>query len=840
MRKERLDAMSVWAVGYDTETHRIQPGLVAPPLVCGSLAVSQFAPDGRRQIVGELLDAEGARAVFRQLLADPRYTLVGANLAYDLLVLAVDAARRGEDLMPQIFDLFDPGREVLYGPPDGRVFDILVGEALHAIGQGHLGIDPATGAKIRDPKTGKETNRYSLDVVTWLVLGRKNAKLNDRYKEAYASLERTPIAEWPYEAKTYPIDDAVNQLEDGLAQVGHGGAVHEHRWQGDACAACGATAGGARMCWTVRPRLNMHEMSRQAYAAFALSLGAGWGAVVDQAAVDAVEATYNKKHERDLQPFVDAGFLRGPDDKKPYSENGSALARHVAWAYGAREACPTCAGTSKVPSAKTGKPVNCPDCGGRVGATGLKLTELVPRTDTGGVKTDKDSLEESGDDLLVEYQAHCEGAKIPTTYVPYLRHARKEHELREDGTCAMCGDPGADRCQPSNWRTLPLILRPNVLVATGRVSYSDPAQQFPRGWGLRECIVARAGKVFSSIDYKAGELVTHSQDCLDLVGRSELARALNKGLDAHLALAATMLGKSYEWALEHKKDKAVKDARQAAKPPNFGFPGGMGAHKLVLTQRRQGPDTEWPDGPSVLKVLKDGTQVRGYRGLRFCLLMGRASRCGIVKLTTYRDRPIAPTCKACIECAEDIKRAWLKQWPENVDYFKLVNEWNERGYITQMVTKRIRGGVDYCSAANGQFQARLAEAAKNALCQIQRECYDRTCVVPASGWYHDRAPSLFAGGPSPLLGSHSIFFQHDETVNEHDETVAHEASSRAGEIMEQALRIICPDLWDAVEAKPALMRRWLKGAEEVVHHGRLVPWEPDHDPKTCPDCPKKN
>jgi len=842
MRAERLALMAHNAVGFDLETHRIQPGLVAPPIVVGSLAV----PAGNGRVVGELLDLAGARAAFAGLLADPRYTLVMANGSFDLICLINDAARLGVDLAPQVFDLFDPTHEVLTGTPDGRVFDVLIAEALHAIGAGHLLRDPGTGQKIRDSK-GRDTNRYSLDVVTWLVRGVKSAKTNDRYREAYAEFDGWSIArllaEAPYEARTYPVDDAVNQVTDGLAQAGHLPALHEHTWAGDQCTSCGQTGQTAgRLCWTQRPRWNLHDLSRQTYAAFALALGAAWGFVVDQDAVDAVERKYEAEHQQDLSPFIEAGILRGPDDKKPLTENQSVLKRRVAWAYGARESCPTCQGTSKVPSPATnGKTrINCSACG----ATGLVLTEMVPRTPTEGVKTDKDSLEGSGDDLLVNYEAHCDGAKIPTTYLPYLRHQYKEHDLRSDGSCARCGAPTEKRCQPPNWRSLPLNLRPNVLVETGRTSYSDPAQTFPRSWGLRECIRAREGRLFGSIDYKAGELVTHAQNCLDIVGFSELARALNKGLDPHLALACTTAGVTYEFGLANKKTKRIADLRQASKPANFGFPGGMGAHKLVLTQRRQGPDTPWPDGPSWIPDGKGkGGRVRGYRGLRFCLLMGRADACGTIMLTTYRDRPIAPACKHCLECAEEIKATWLRQWPENNPrdgYFKFVNRWADDGVIEQMVSRRRRAGIDYCSAANGMFQARLAEAAKNALCALQRECYDRTIRIRSD------APgaklgtrSLFAGGPSPLFGSRVIVFQHDEVLPEFPAAVAHEGALRTSEVMVEALRIVCPDLAPAVEAEPCLMSRWYKGAEAVWHGGRLVPWTPQHDPKTCTECDRK-
>ena len=39
MRVERIAAIADHGVALDTETHQIQPGLLAPPLVCGSVAL---------------------------------------------------------------------------------------------------------------------------------------------------------------------------------------------------------------------------------------------------------------------------------------------------------------------------------------------------------------------------------------------------------------------------------------------------------------------------------------------------------------------------------------------------------------------------------------------------------------------------------------------------------------------------------------------------------------------------------------------------------------------------------------------------------------------------------
>jgi DNA polymerase-1 len=806
VKPARIAAMAQHAVALDLETHLIQPGLVTPPIVVGSGAQA----DDRK---GHLLPLAAVRRIFDTLLGTRFLVLVGANIPFDLMCLAVDYARRGSDVMPAILDMYDPGQGAIRGDVDGRVFDIQVAEQLHAVARGHLGYDPRDGGKMR--------GRYSLQACVEQVLGRDNAKANDRFRLSYALLESIPIEQWPPEARDYPVDDAVNTLEVALAQTGHMPNVGGHEWVesvgtggGPHCRLCDARPGVGPECRSTYARQNLHEVSRQCFMDFALKLGAGWGLAVNQAAVDALEAKWDAEHTPESRaPFVAAGILR-PDG----TENQVALKRLVARAYGATDPCPPCEGSGKVPSPATqGKTkINCVDCNG----TGLHLTSDVPRTEKDGVGKGRDVLHESGDELLADYAASLDGRKIKQTYIPWLRGTDKDDVPH----------PG-----------VPLILRPNVLLETGRVSYDGASQTMPRAGGVRDCIVARPGRVLSSNDYPAGELITHSQSCLWIVGDSQLARALNGGLDAHSALAATTMGLDYEEFVTRAKagDKDAKNGRQISKPPNFGYPGRMGPAKLAQQQRRQNDvHTPWPDGPSWLDDGKGG-KIRGYKGLRFCLVGKRAQRCGEVKVTEWNGRDLgARLCKVCIEHCVDSRKTWLMQWPENVEYFNHVKRVDESGApVVQHVSKRLRGfkqGVigddgepvnSGNAIANGYFQALLADAAKNAYMACTRECYDPRVRIRS---HVDRA-SRWENGASPLYGSRLPQFQHDEIVGDHPADVASDAAWRIAELMEESLELCCPDMVRAIRGKvrPALMTRLLKGAEEQYGpNGRLVPWEP--------------
>lgn len=408
----------------------------------------------------------------------------------------------------------------------------------------------------------------------------------------------------------------------------------------------------------------------------------------------------------------------------------------------------------------------------------------------------------------------------------------------------------------NQWIDVALTLKPNVLLETDRASYGDAIHQFPRKGGLRECIRARAGHYLGSCDYEGGELVTHGQNLIWIVGESRLAQALLRGIKPHNALGATMMGISYEEFSRRidLKDPQCKDFRQLAKIANFGLPGGMGPVKLVLSSRKPGssnPDTPCPGGPAIL----DDKGTRGYRGVRFCVLMDRAERCGVVKVTEWKGQTNPPTCRRCIECAERLREHWHRQWPEMKRYFKYVTDATKNGQLfkdgTRLapgevvlhVSRIIRGGVGFTDGANGWFQALLARASKLAERRAQRECVDRTVVVSDEPFAPGRT-SEFAGGPSPLLGNRIVMFAHDELIPEVRIPIAHEAMVRTSEIMVGALAETCPDMAGsgtpedpgAIRAEPCLMPRWYKSAEAVYHYGRLEPWTPEHDSKKCADC----
>lgn len=808
-----LDNFAERAVAFDTETALIIPGNVAPPLVCGSMA-SAARPEG------VLLEYEDAVSNFVELLRSDRI-ITGANIAYDMIVLANDAysidagddaITYGDAVLALIFEKY----------ARGEVYDVQLAEALNAIAGGHLFKDPHTGGELMDPAT-KRRGRYSLSICVHQVLGRVDAKVNDFWRKRYAILAGVPLDQWPAEAIQYPKDDARNTLEVALEQV------KRHR--------------------------NLKCMAPQAEAAFALALVGAQGVRTDRAAVEALDARVTKEREEGAGQWIAAGFLTPPacakcthvhaehvqfsdgtggcsklvgrgkargtcgcagytepaaeegEDKKAGRVVKAALAR----AYGAAGQCQSCGGTGKVRNARGNADVFCTDknLAGRTrkevrtdevfdghdsrrvdvevevlmrgcDGTGLDLSTapLLARTPTGNIKAGRDELLESGDEQLMGFAEYLEDDKLVLVYLPFLKS-------------------GMGR---------PINIRYNPLLESARASADGVSMLLPRDGGVRECIVPGPGRVFCSTDYSSGELVTFAQQQLWILGRSRMAEVINETKDPgalHVLFAADMMGISFEEGMRRYKagDKQMKDYRQASKAGNYGFGGGMGAAKFTLSKRKKAEGwTAAAAGPSV-----NSKGERGYHGIRFCILLGGAQRCGVNMITEWRERETAPVCRECVVQVEQLKSQWLTTWDIR-GYFDWVSRQVDLdGRMATCPCGMVRGGLSFCDGANHNFQHLLACGAKRALFLILRE--------------------MFVDRSSPLYGNRGNMYAHDDLISSLWEDGASDAGKRQAALMVEGLKEFCPDVH--VGCDPCLMRRWSKSAETVWGpNGELLVWEP--------------
>ncbi len=262
-------------LAYDLETHLIQPGLLSPPIVCGSIAYRN-----RDDLIsGQLLTKEMALADANIWLNSDK-VICGMNIAYDFGCLVAEDA----SFLPLIFRKYERG----------QVHDVGIALMLHLIAlgcsrDGEL-FDPRNMSKLKDPAKGKITNRISLAVCVDVCLDRGDAKKNDRWRLSYALLEATPQSQWPDYARQYPVDDAVNTLE-----------VAE---------------------WQLKNCRNLQDLSAQCETAWALHLSSMWGMRTNPAKVEALEAILLAKRAEDVEFCTKKGWMRadGSKDTKAIGE----------------------------------------------------------------------------------------------------------------------------------------------------------------------------------------------------------------------------------------------------------------------------------------------------------------------------------------------------------------------------------------------------------------------------------------------------------------------------------------------------------------------------------------
>lgn len=168
-------------LSVDTETFLVQPGVLAPKLVCLTWS------DGNRT---GLLDRKDGIRFARKALSDHTVQLVGHRIAYDLAVLAAEDS----ELLPLIFDAYE----------QGRIYSTDVRQKL---------LDAATGNFDYYAQNGKKVkNKFSLAQLASRYLGKTIQKGKNSWQLRFQELDDVPIENYPISAVSYAVGDAVDTL----------------------------------------------------------------------------------------------------------------------------------------------------------------------------------------------------------------------------------------------------------------------------------------------------------------------------------------------------------------------------------------------------------------------------------------------------------------------------------------------------------------------------------------------------------------------------------------------------------------------------------------------------
>jgi DNA polymerase-1 len=695
-------------VGFDTETCLIRPAILAPPLVC----ITWQERGGQPQII----HARDAESLVRGWLLDPLCLLVGHNVAYDLAVIA----EAYPNLRSLIFDAYAAD----------RVTDTMLRQQLLDIAAGVYRGSVAHRGKQKGKRVVYE---YNLE-----ALAKRNAGIilqKDAWRLSYAEFLDTPLEQWPTRAREVQaaaaerVKGTIAELESVIAADKKSPVAKELQKEIDGLRSMISSDPGQCLVYPLedaRATLAVYEAQekhaayladqyRQARAAWALHLSSAWGVRTDADGVEALRLSTQAELEEVEEELQMLGLVRADGSR----DTKAAKARMV-------EVCRR----DDLPIVRTDAHFKeDAECGG--------ADECEEH-----VCLDGDACESSGDDVLISYAARTTLAKQLSNDIPALARGVE----------------------------YPIHTRYGM-AATGRTTSSKPnIQNQSKRPGFREAFVARPGKVFAEADFPGLELYTWAQCCKSWFGFSALADALNvrsaefpDGLDPHLWVASLLLGISYAEAKTRKKEPEVIKARNLSKPGNFGFAGGMGIPKFVVSTRK---------------------------------IMERAAfdALGLNE-----------------ESGKILKDKWSAAWPESGPHFarvrELCNNESKRANVETLFTQRHRAGATYCAAANNGFQALGADCAKEAMWRVARAQY----VTPAS----------------PLYNTRTVAFVHDELIVEVDEgPTAHDAAQELARLMVEGANVYLPDVPIPLsKMEPLLMRRWAKAAVSTFDaNGRLIPW----------------
>jgi DNA polymerase-1 len=536
----------------------------------------------------------------------------------------------------------------------------------------------------------------------------------DAWRLRYAELLDVPLQQWPEAAVKYAIEDSDDTLEVGLD------IIRKHE---------GLLA----------------DAPAQTRAAFALHLMACWGVMVDPERVERLREASEGMYEELSEMLVREGLVRedGTRDTK------AAQQRMYDVMNGRIQLTDT--GYEKLKKIQKEK-------GAITAQEAFSKEELLKYT-----ALDEKACTESGDEILQAYSRRTQLHNIVNTHIPDLLQGVHTPIQPRYNVLVESGRTSCSKGKKKGQKKKPPLNGFQFQNPKGALDY------FPLGVGIRECFIARPGRLFADNDYSGLELHTGAQACKATVGFSRMGDALNRGEDVHLLFAAQMMGITYEEAHVRRHDKEVKYHRKLAKVANFGFPGGLGIAGLI----------------------------------------GFAHGYG-VKLTEAQ-------CKK-------LRSDWFKAFPEWVEYFKWVRghidrieaatgkradeKKGSRSVIEQLYVGRIRGGITFTSGCNTMFQGLGADGAKRGMWEVTKRCY--------------------ADPESILYGVRPVGFIHDEILAEVFEELAHEQAYEMAQVMVEGCNQLLPDY--PVRCEPALCKRWMKGPEAVFNFdGRLQPYDLAHE-----------
>jgi len=756
-------------VFFDSETHRIAAGNIAPEMVCGIFTHrDDNHPDGMRTLVLGNHPDDGLEDAIEEMLRDDEMTIVTQRGGFDYAVICRTFPR----LIPLVYA------------------KLIAGLATDTMWREKLLNLSTTGRldNLELPDGSSKRISYSMEALAAQYLGldlsEDKGNEEESWRANYGTLDGWRASEYPDEAMRYAVSDGEHTCRIFYAQ--------EERKEQFSFA-------------------STETEEFQIVKDFVLYMMSAWGMAVDPEATEEMAAKVEEVMDVTKDLLESSGILRGEGRfGPPFAKDLDRALDLIRKEFGEDfylEFDAESDDWTEVGEWLVEQGVKMKKAKGKVGSMNQaklqahlaalykQLGEIPPMTEGGEsrepqIQCDAEVQEYLATKCPVMKQYHDRMAlgKIKNQMIPVLRSGPvvfPSYDAFKETTRTSSFDGGKvkDSKTERNYPSVNIQQIPNLI----------------QGLDPRRCFRPRPGTVFFDVDYSGLELACTGHTTYELFGESVHRELYNAGVDLHgylgtqLALgsptdAHPLLGDfqsaireegllgdpmaAYEAfkLLKTHDDEDVraffKHFRTFAKPVGLGFPGGLGPATLVEFARKT---------YGVILTEEQATMFREF---------------------------------------------WRATYPEMPLFFDWINgqtdQYNGSGdgsaytYTTPMGT--IRRGASFCAAANGCcMQSPGAEAAMMGAILVSRACYD-----PTQG--------------SVLYGCRPIAFVHDQLIGETTKDPALWAAQceEVARLMREGAEMVLTSI--KMRTDEALLTAvWSKAAEPVrdPETKELQVWRPE-------------
>lgn len=763
-------------VFFDSETHRIAAGDIAPEMICGIFTVrNDNHPDGFETTVRGNHPDDGLEDMIEWMLTEKGIKIVTQRGGFDYAVIC------------RTFLRFIP---LVYAK-------LIAGEATDTMWREKLLNLSTTGRldNLELPDGSSKRISYSMEALAGQYLGldlsADKGNIEESWRANYGTLDGWSASEYPKEAYRYAASDGENTMRIYYAQ--------EERKEQFTFA-------------------STETEEFQIVKDFVLYMMSAWGMEIDPEATEEMAAKVEVVMEATKDLLEESGILRAPGRfGPPFAKDLDRALAMIEAQYGTEVYLafnaesddwsyfgPWLKGQGikmKVAKGKDGTQ-NKAKLQEHLAALYKKLGEIPEMTDGGensepGIKCDAEVQEYLATKCRVmeQYYERAALGKIANQMIPVLRSGPvvfpSYDAIKETGrTSSFDGGKVPGSKTERNYPSVNIQHIPNDI----------------KGLDPRRCFRPREGTVFFDVDYSGLELACVGHITGELFGESVHRDLYNAGVDLHGYLGAQLALNSNPTATKEKPWLP-----QMA----LDFQAGIreeGISRVPMFVYEAFKVLKAFDEEDVREFFKHFRSLAKPIGLGFPGGLGPATMVGIA-----RKQPYYVTMTE--EEAYEYREFWRATYPEMPLFFDWINgqtdQYNGSGdsgnytYTTPMGL--VRRGASFCAAANGScMQSPGAEAAMMGAILVSRACYDPT-------------------QESVLYGCRPIAFVHDQIIGEttKDSSLWAAQCEEVAYLMREGAEMVLHSI--TMRTDEALLTSvWTKAAEPVrdPETQELLVWTP--------------